>query len=91
MTASFTVTKKQNVTLGNKIGVTGIYTSAGGGTGGDIKTGLVVVDAIFLSPKGSAVTNVPVVNETLPLKNTDGTVTIVTGANEIGSFLAIGS
>ena len=85
---AFTHTKEQTV-FGNKRIVQGVYTNTGGSTGGDIATGLNQVQAMFLQPKGSAVSaNQPVVNETVPLAS--GSVTIVTSANEVGSFLAIG-
>lgn len=61
-------------------------------TGGDIKTGLSVVNAIHLQPKGTSIlANQPVVNETLPLANTDGAVTIVTTSGEVGTWFAVGS
>jgi hypothetical protein len=86
--ASFSFTKTP-MTMGNKLAVLGVYTSSGGATGGDIKTGLQVVEGIFLQPKGSSVlANEPVVNETIPLRG--GTVTIVTTANEVGSYMAVG-
>lgn len=87
---AFTYTEEKGV-IGNKRYVKGVYTSAGGSTGGDIVTGLSVVENVFLQPKGSAtVANQPAVNETLPLSNATGAVTIVTTANEVGSYLAIG-
>ena len=68
---------------------TGTYTSTSGSTGGDIQTGLSEVYSITLQPKGSAViANQPAVNETLPLAS--GDVTIVTTADEIGTWTAIG-
>lgn len=76
---------------GAKAHVFGTYTNDGGSTGGDVVTGLNVVEAFLLQPKGAAVSaNQPVVNETFPLTNTGGAVTIVTSANEVGQFLAIG-
>lgn len=75
---------------GNKRVVTGTYTGSGGGTGGDIATGLSRVDFISLQPGGaSAFALAPVVNETLPLAN-GGAVTIVTNANETGYWRAEG-
>lgn len=79
----------KHVTFGNKLGVIGTYVSSGGSTGGDIVTGLQVAEAVFLQPKGSSIlANQPVVNETLPLRG--GSVTIVTTANEEGSFMILG-
>ncbi|MCG3177331.1 MAG: hypothetical protein MOGMAGMI_02303 [Candidatus Omnitrophica bacterium] len=85
---AFTHTKEKTV-FGNKRIVTGVYTNDGGSTGGNIVTGLSQVEAVFLQPKGSSIlANQPVVNEALPLNG--GDVTIVTTADEIGSFIAIG-
>lgn len=69
--------------------VTGTYTSDGGSTGGDVYTGLAVVNTFIMQPKGSSIlANQPVVNETMP-KATDG-ITIVTTANETGTWTATG-
>lgn len=77
-------------TVGARKEAFGTYTSSGGGTGGDIKTGLNRVNYISLQSKGSAViADAPVVNETLPLSS--GDVTIVTAANEVGSWYAVGT
>lgn len=71
--------------------VIGTYANTGGSTGGDIPTGLGTVQSVILTPKGSSVSaNAPVYNETLPLTNASGTVTIVTSANESGSFIIAG-
>ena len=70
--------------------VSGDYTS-GGTTGGDIKTGLSTVFSVALTNKGSTA-NIypPVCNETLPLNNVDGAVTIVTVTSTDGSFIICG-
>ena len=86
---AFSYTIDSEVHIGGKRIVSGTYTSTGV-TGGDVKTGLSTVMSFVLSPSGGAVTNCPVYNETLPLTNTDGAVTIVTGNGEIGSWIAIG-
>lgn len=66
----------------------GTYTNSGGSTGGDIDTGLPNVRAFTLTPAGTSVSaNQSVYNETLPLGY--GVVTIVTNANELGSWIAI--
>lgn len=76
---------------GSKQHVFGTYTNTGGSTGGDITTGLVTVQCFMLQPKGSSVSaNAPVVNETFPLTNAGGKVTVVTSSDEVGQFLAIG-
>jgi hypothetical protein len=54
-------------------------------------TGLSTVESFQLTPKGASVaTNGSVVNETLPLTNDQGTVTIVTDADQVGNWVAIG-
>lgn len=68
----------------------GTFTNASSSTGGDIDTGLGVVNAMFLQHTGSAVVaNAPVVNETLP-GATGSAMTIVTDADASGVWLAIG-
>lgn len=69
--------------------VFGTYANSGGSTGGDIKTGLNIVGSVILTPLASSISaNAPVCNETLPLNK--GDVTIVTSANENGSFVIVG-
>lgn len=86
---AFTYTVNKPTDAAGKKMATGTYTSAGGSTGGDIVTGLRYVEHIQLQPKSNAVVaNQPAVNETLPLSG--GSVTIVTTANEVGSWMAIG-
>lgn len=71
--------------------VIGTYANDGGSAGGDIATGLGTVQSVILTPKGASTSaNAPVYNETLPLTNAGGTVTIVTTANESGSFIIAG-
>ncbi len=69
--------------------VFGTFTSAGGSTGGDIKTGLARVDCIYMTASAAAVGNAPVANETFPLSS--GDVTIISDANETGTWFAIGA
>lgn len=67
----------------------GIYTNAGGDTGGDINTGLTSCEAMFLQPIGaSVIATAPTVNETLPVAGS--AVTIVTADGEDGWWMAIG-
>jgi len=67
----------------------GTYTNGSGDTGGDINTGLLKCEAIFLQSGGSSViATAPVVNETLPC--TGSAVTIVTADDEDGTWMAIG-
>lgn len=74
--------------FGNKRISMGKYVGSSGATGGDIVTGLTVVDRIFLQAH-SATAAYP--NETFPLRNTSGAVTVVTGSNDTVEFMAIGS
>jgi hypothetical protein len=66
----------------------GNYANAGGSTGGTLYTGLAVVEQIYLQENVAAVGSAHTCSSTLP--HADG-VTIVTGANEGGWFLAIGA
>jgi hypothetical protein len=90
MTAAFasTVLLETPTVFGNKKVVYGTFASSGGATGGDIATGLQVVENIILQHTGSSVSaDAPAINETLPC---GGDVTIVTTANTAGSWMAIG-
>ena len=89
---AFTVSIKETFqTIGAKI-IVGTYTSDGGTAGGDITLPLQKLYHLTLQPKGSSIlANQPVVNETLPLQGKyNVSATIVTTANEVGSFQAIG-
>jgi hypothetical protein len=83
------ITQTVPIAVGDKKMTFGTFTNAGGDTGGDINTGLKICDAIFLQTGGAAVNaNDPSVNETLPC---DGSaVTIVTTADQDGTWMAIG-
>ena len=86
---AFTYEVTERTQMGNKRVHYGTFTSAGGSTGGDIKTGLHSCEFIVLQQKGSAVVaDAPVVNEDLPLNG--GAVTIVTTANAVGYWRAEG-
>lgn len=86
---AFAYTVQGRTVFGNKKIVYGTYVSSGGSTGGDIVTGLTVLENLQLTQTGSAVTTgAPVVNETFPLAG--GSATIVTDANAAGQFVAIG-
>jgi len=77
--------------FGDRRVVMGTYVNTGGSTGGDIITGLSVVEFFILQPTGaSALALAPVVNETFPMVNSNGAVTIVSNANDTGNWLAIG-
>jgi len=98
---AFATTFEQEFTIGNLRLVSGTYTSDGGSTGGNIQfDNTETVFHLHLQPKGSAVvSDQPAVNETLPLAASDDAegdtvtkrteVTIVTKANEVGTFFAI--
>lgn len=67
----------------------GTYSNGAGDSGGDIITGLRVVQSFQLQPLGTAVVATePKANETFPLNNT--AVTIVTALDEDGLWFAIG-
>jgi hypothetical protein len=86
---SFTYTIDEQFVMGNKRVIVGTFTSAGGSTGGDILTGLNNCDFIQLQQTGAAViADAPVANETFPVAG--GAITIVTTANAVGKFMAIG-
>lgn len=82
------------VPVGDQYLVYGSYTSDGGSTGGDVSTGLSVVNSFMLIPKNTAViATQSVANETFPLYNnpvSEVKVTIVTSADEVGYWQAIG-
>lgn len=87
MAFSTAVTKR--TVVGNLRLVTGTFTNTSGSSGGDVATGLRRVlhfDPVYT---GTAVgTQVPAVNETLPLSG--GDVTIVTEADLDGTWVALG-
>ena len=66
----------------------GTFTNTSGSTGGDIETGLEVVEHITFCVEGAAVGNAVSVNETLPCAG--NAVTIVTDADVDGTWLAFG-
>jgi len=66
----------------------GTFTNDGSSIGGDISTGLETVECMFFTCAASAVGNSPVVDETLPCAG--NAVTIVTDADEVGTWMAIG-
>lgn len=89
---AFTVTIFETQSIGSIKLVVGKFVNDGGTAGGDIKTGLSTVYAVTLGSKGTTIlANQAVYNETLPLTNAGGTVSIVTTANETGSFIIAGN
>ena len=88
MAFASTITQRPTA-MGNKRISAGTFTSDGGSTGGDINTGLNRCEAIWLQHTGAAVTtDAPSVNETLPVAGS--AVTIVTTANALGNWIAMG-
>lgn len=86
---AFTFTRTNDTVEGNLRFSYGTYTSAGGSTGGDIRTGLSKIDGLILQQNGAAVVaSQAVVNETFPMADP---VTIVTAANGTGYWMAWGS
>ena len=88
---AFTATQVYQNVVGNEREIRGTYENTGGSTGGEVLTGLGEVRDFALHPKGNAIlASTPVYDETLPLVNTSGSVTIVTNANESGTWVARG-
>ena len=80
---------KQTV-WGNKRVHQGTFTNAGGDTGGNIDTKLNLCEFIVLQVNSAAVVaNAPVTNETFPIVGS--AITIITGDNEDGTWLAFGN
>jgi hypothetical protein len=73
--------------MGNKRVAYGTYNCTGA-TGGDVSTGLGVIEQFYLQPEGGTVSSdASAVNETFPLTTA---VTIVTDNGEVGYWRAIG-
>ena len=73
--------------------VFGYFKSSGGATGGDIETGFKNCKFFFPQVHANAVGNAPVVNEEIADVTVimGGTITIVTDANAVGRWFAIGN
>jgi len=86
---AFTFAKQYDFVAGNVRFTAGTFTNSGGGTGGDIYTGLQKVDGL-LTQYGSnaAIATMPAVNEVFPVADP---VTIVTAADKSGWWLAFGN
>ena len=90
MAFTYTVSDISPGGSGSKAFAFGTYTSTLGDTGGDIVTGLETVLKVMLQPSGAAVKATrAAVDATLPVVN-KGAVTVVTSANEVGQWLAVG-
>jgi len=85
---AFSSTKEVESVFDNRRYTFGTFTNSGGGTGGDIRTGLEQIEQLIVQPKGTAVAAAHcVTSESFPVR--DG-VTIVTGANVCGYWFAFG-
>jgi hypothetical protein len=90
MAFSYSIKKTINGINGKLL--VGTYTNTASSTGGDITLPLITVYALNLQPLASSVSlNQPVVNEQMPIQGKfNVSVTVVTSANESGTFTAIG-
>ncbi len=88
---AFTSTITGTTVMGNKRVINGTYENTGGSTGGDVRTSLSTVERLDLSPTNTSIlASESVVNETFPVLNQFGDVTIVTNADEDGQWTAVG-
>ena len=85
---TFSSTQTGSAVVGDRRKVWGTFTNAAGDTGGDITTGLGVVDTFSHEVKGSSSGSAISVNETFPLSG--GVVTIVTSDGTVGYWEAWG-
>ena len=86
---AFTYVIDEITVFGNKKCILGSYASESGSTGGDIDTGLTNCTDMFLQGVGAAVDVAePNINETFPVAG--GVMTIVTTADKVGRFMALG-
>jgi hypothetical protein len=85
---AFTFAKQYDFVAGDLRFTAGTFTNSGGGTGGDIYTGLQKCEGL-LTQYGSdaAIATMPVVNETFPKADP---ITIVTAADKSGWWMAFG-
>lgn len=97
MTAAFAFTIDRQYVEGNKRVSSGTYTSSGTATGGNIECGLNVVEFFYLIPNQAGVSAAaPTITETFPFVSNStvstnaGLVTIITTADEVGYWKAIG-
>ncbi len=85
MTVTTTITNRG--VFGSRKMITGTYSADD--TGGDIATGLTIVEFISVQAGGSSVVaDAPTVNETLPLSGGDVTIIVTNGTT--GFWYAIG-
>ena len=92
---AFAYTQDGSDVQGSKRRTWGTYTSSSSGVGGEVFTGLRVCETFSLKPKGSAVAaNQSVLNETFPVVRASGAasaaITIVTDADQVGTWEAVG-
>ncbi len=85
---AFSATKTGESVFGNFRVTYGTW-DGGGDTGGDINTGLRLVNFMQLTPKGSSiVADAPTINETFPVAGT--AVTIIVTSDTDGYWIAYG-
>ncbi len=85
---AFAFTKTAEYVGGDLRFTSGTFTSSGGGTGGDIYTGLQKVEGMYLIQNSSSVVaSQAVINETFPKADP---ITIVSAANVSGYWWAFG-
>jgi len=85
---AFTFAKDNDGVLGDLRSCAGTFTNSGGGTGGDIYTGLQKVEGMVLRyMSDAAIATTAVVNETFPKADP---ITIVTAADKSGFWWAFG-
>lgn len=87
MTFDSSITDEIATVFGDKKMTYGTYTCESGDTGGDVDTGLKIVEQFFIQPTGGTASTSSV-NETLPVAGS--AVTIVTADNVSGNWMAIG-
>ena len=88
MTFAYTLIERYSI-FGDKSVAYGTFTNGASDSGGDVKTGLKIVEMFVLTVKATtSAATAPVVNETFPLKG--GDVTIVSAADQDGFWFAIG-
>jgi len=84
---AFTYKRIDIENVGTRKAAFGTFTNSGGSTGGDIVTGLNVVENFAAFYTNSSTTS-PYADETFPLAG--GVVSLVTGANDGGVWIAFG-
>jgi hypothetical protein len=85
---AFAFAKQYDFVAGDLRFTAGTFTNSGGGTGGDIYTGLQKAEGMILQHMSDAViATLPVINETFPKADP---ITIASEADKSGYWLAFG-